>query len=414
MNRLNVILLSIIVLSMSPMLYSARYGLFVGLDEYQSPGNRLFSCVNDANGIRNKLLTDTTRWSSANMTTYLNSAGTKSAVRSKIAALSAQAVSGDVVIFYQSSHGMQVSGPSACLVMYDSSTSYAPSMYQDTEFASDISAFASGVTLIVFIDACFSAGMYKSGGTDETQSWNFANNVMQALSDIREKSAAPATKSPNIGWITSSDYDETSWAGNPYSLFTGYAIDAFVSGDANSDGHLTFLEIFNYARPLTLASNPDQSAQKLNDSVLTTIATSVVDPQDIYEADDSFATAKPIASGFSQSRSIHTATDVDYVRFTLSAEANVTILTSGVYGDDTQMTLYNGTQTQIDFDDDSGDGWFSMINRTLPAGTYYIKIEAYDSAIIDSYALLFAINESDPYEPDDTTSRTMAAMIGSF
>ncbi|MFH1378280.1 MAG: DVUA0089 family protein [Planctomycetota bacterium] len=404
MLRPPIFLLTFTLFTYASSLNAARYGIIVGLDEYQSPGNTLFSCVNDANGIRDELLSDTTRWSSATMTTYLNSAGTKAAVRAKIADIAAQAVSGDVVIFYQSSHGLQISGTSACLMMYDSSPFNISSMYQDTEFAADISAFESGVTLIVFIDACFSAGMYKSVGSDNSTVWNFAINAMNAMTDIREKSAAPITKAPSVGWITSSDYDETSWAGNPYSLFTGYAIDAFVSGDANSDGHLTFLEIFNYARPLTLADNPDQTAQKLNDAVLATIATSIVGPEDIYEPDDSFGTAKTIAPGFSQSRSIHSTTDIDYVRFTLTVEANVTLQTSGAFGDDTLMTLYNGVQTEIDFDDDGGEDWFSMINRTLAAGTYYIKIESYDNAVIDNYILLVAINESDSFEPDDTIS----------
>lgn len=50
--------------------------------------------------------------------------------------------------------------------------------------------------------------------------------------------------------------------------------------------------------------------------------------------------------------------------------------------DDTQMTLYSGdcdgdALVEIEFDDDDGDGYFSLLELALDAGTYYLSVNLY-------------------------------------
>jgi len=105
---------------------------------------------------------------------------------------------------------------------------------------------------------------------------------------------------------------------------------------------------------------------------------------DSYENDNSATVAKAISSGQTQSRSIHVVGDVDWAKFTLGQRSNVSIETNGTSGD-TQLYLYgaNNTTNSIAYDDDTGNGAFSLINRTgtsaLDPGTYYIKVQGYNN-----------------------------------
>ena len=112
---------------------------------------------------------------------------------------------------------------------------------------------------------------------------------------------------------------------------------------------------------------------------------------DLYEPDETAAAAKIISNGQTQSRSIHAAGDVDWVKFTVGSNGatNVVIQTAGSYGD-TEMWLYgpNSSIALLAYDDDS-NGYFSRISQaSLAAGTYYIKVQEYgNNAIIASYTL---------------------------
>ncbi|MFH1378279.1 MAG: DVUA0089 family protein, partial [Planctomycetota bacterium] len=99
---------------------------------------------------------------------------------------------------------------------------------------------------------------------------------------------------------------------------------------------------------------------------------------DIYEPDNTFSTASFIPRNETQNRSIHIVGDEDYVMFTLISSSTVTIETDGPTGD-TYLYLYNSIHGTITSDDDSGNGFFSRITRTLPAGTYFIRVRHYSN-----------------------------------
>jgi hypothetical protein len=100
---------------------------------------------------------------------------------------------------------------------------------------------------------------------------------------------------------------------------------------------------------------------------------------DVYEDDNVASRAATIATnGTVQNRSFHTGGDVDWVRFTLPQSRTVTIETDGIAGGDTVMELFAGdATTRITSDDDSGNGLYSRIQRTLAAGTYFIRLTEY-------------------------------------
>ncbi len=109
---------------------------------------------------------------------------------------------------------------------------------------------------------------------------------------------------------------------------------------------------------------------------------------DIYESDNDSTYAKTIATdGVPQVRSIDPVGDEDWVSFTIDDTYEVTMETTGTSGD-TVMYLYDSALNYLDYDDDGGSGVFSLITRTLTAGTYYIRIHDFgNDSLISEYLL---------------------------
>lgn len=69
--------------------------------------------------------------------------------------------------------------------------------------------------------------------------------------------------------------------------------------------------------------------------------------------------------------------DVDFLKFQVPCRMMVTIETTGPSGGDTVIELYDASRTLIERDDDGGAGYYSKIQRELPAGLYYVKVFEY-------------------------------------
>ena len=81
----------------------------------------------------------------------------------------------------------------------------------------------------------------------------------------------------------------------------------------------------------------------------------------------------------------------DYYSFSLTATSHVTIATDGNPNADTRLFLYSSDKNEIAFDDDSGEYNLSVIDETLVAGTYYVKVEAHPNVgTISDYSLSIA------------------------
>ena len=119
-----------------------------------------------------------------------------------------------------------------------------------------------------------------------------------------------------------------------------------------------------------------------------------VDPahtRDSYEEDGTCGEAKMISPEEQQMHNIVPAYESDWVMFILSQAGDVTLETSGPSGD-TVIYLYGSDcTTLIDWDDDDGAGYFSLITKGgLAAGTYYLNIVSYYGTEIDPYYLNYS------------------------
>lgn len=139
---------------------------------------------------------------------------------------------------------------------------------------------------------------------------------------------------------------------------------------------------------------------------------------DAYEPDGDSSSASLLVVGVPQQHSIGDGgADIDWARFTLNSTSNIVVQTSGPSGD-TRMWLYvssGGNLNELDYDDDTGTGLFSLITRNdLPAGDYYVKVDEYgNDKEIPSYQLLLeSFQSDDAYEPDGEYSSATALVPG--
>jgi N-acetylmuramoyl-L-alanine amidase len=117
---------------------------------------------------------------------------------------------------------------------------------------------------------------------------------------------------------------------------------------------------------------------------------------DAFEPDNNSSQATSIKQGSSQQHhSILPANDEDWMTFTLSETADVTIETSGASGD-TVMFLYSSNLTLITQNDDADGTLFSLIKHRLPPGNYFIKIiELGQNHVIPDYSVSLTVTNRD-------------------
>ena len=135
-------------------------------------------------------------------------------------------------------------------------------------------------------------------------------------------------------------------------------------------------------------------------------------PEDVYEPNDGLADARPIESGVTQNHSISPPGDLDYFSFELEVPSSVVIETLGTSGD-TKLYLLDNNGTQIAYNDDGGEGFFSKITESrLEAGTYYGYASAYSaSSEIPAYQISYAATsliQIDAQEPNDSIAEATA------
>lgn len=136
---------------------------------------------------------------------------------------------------------------------------------------------------------------------------------------------------------------------------------------------------------------------------------------DMFEPDDTPERSGGIALNSVQARSLDVATDLDWVRFRLFRQSAVTVETSGASGN-TELFLYgpNSSGAEIGQDDDSGPELFSRIEQLLPAGEYYLRVQAHaGSAAVPAYTLrLDAVAVGDVFESDNSPDQPSALEVG--
>ena len=139
--------------------------------------------------------------------------------------------------------------------------------------------------------------------------------------------------------------------------------------------------------------------------------------RDEYESDDSAANAIELVANSTYIRSIDPADDIDYFTYTITSTCDVILETSGDPSGDTVMGVCTDASdyvnTEIDWDDDSGEGAYSKIvfNDQAP-GTYYVLIWSYNYMIwIGNYSLHFTTHYTSLTDTQTPTISSVQAYV---
>ena len=395
----------------------AKYALCVGINKYSLSVTTLNGCVNDAVYFRSNLVARG-GWSSSNAQLLNDSSATKVAIRSAMASFAARAVPGDTFIYYHSSHGGQNSGTSVFLCCHNG-------YYEDTELAEDLSLFQSGVKVVVIVDACRSGGLFKSLG--EAPSFDLAERVSLLVDQMREdkitkgeKDVASKISSQEIGWVTAADYDENSKDGGCYDssawltdwskywfnvggVCGGAFAGAFTwgwwngladtTGAGDNDGYMDAYEGYKYSHSI-LTSLSLSTPQYLNASVLRSVELGTSGGSggsgSSAPANDNFSNATQISgasgtlTGSNVGATVQSSEPMPsaqsnskcsvWFKWTAPSSGTVTFDTIGS-SFDTVLGVYTGTSvsslSEVDSDDDGGDGTTSKVSFKATSGTIY-------------------------------------------
>jgi len=121
---------------------------------------------------------------------------------------------------------------------------------------------------------------------------------------------------------------------------------------------------------------------------------------DTFEADNSFEDATLIHGGFTQTRSIAPAGDVDHIKFHLSAKDTIVLKTTGSLK--TRIALYDHNYTNLAISNGYRDGF---IRKMLESGTYYAAIYRWvtRSPRVDEYKVHFSTTVEHEGEPVESS-----------
>ena len=211
---------------------SQKYALCVGVNHYDQNyvnSNDLNGCVNDAKYMKKNLI-ERGGWNEENVTLLTDKLATKDSIRETIANYADILEEGDVFVYQHSSHGFNE---------YDDDNNYSyisgicsyDDDYYDYELAEDLAGFRKGVKVIIIIDACHSAGMFKtdedpSDDNDkikreikkELESFKIADRVSELIDENKKEDSRgyDTISSDEIGWVTAAEYYQSSWDGGYY------------------------------------------------------------------------------------------------------------------------------------------------------------------------------------------------------
>jgi hypothetical protein len=112
---------------------------------------------------------------------------------------------------------------------------------------------------------------------------------------------------------------------------------------------------------------------------------------DAYEDDNTMESAKPVGIGEAQERTFTTASDVDWVRLTVTGAGVYEIRTRSAGRTlDTCIELLDEYGEYFDEDDDGGENYDACLRTELDAGIYFLVIRTLDDDPLDnnSYTLI--------------------------
>ena len=135
----------------------------------------------------------------------------------------------------------------------------------------------------------------------------------------------------------------------------------------------------------------------VTDAVGTVMYANPVNPPSSDDHGNSCATATSVSINSTLSGFLSPTSDVDFFRFTLSANTTITAVANSVF--DSKGTLYDGNCNVITEDDDSAGNLDFRLQRTLTAGTYKLSWYQHNDGRQIGPINAFDVRVLDPGEP---------------
>ena len=172
-----------------------------------------------------------------------------------------------------------------------------------------------------------------------------------------------------------------------------------VLGDVDGNGQVDVLDVlyvllYGDAPSIVLPNNGDISRGDVNGDGVVALADAVLllrylsNPSDPalpsgigQEPDDALAGATQVALGSSTAGSL-SEEDEDYFVIELSGSGTLTVYTTG--STDTHGSIWDRAGSVLAYNDDGGEDLNFRVSTAVPAGTYYIRVEGWDTG--DYYA----------------------------
>jgi hypothetical protein len=245
------------------------WAVIVGISLYQVPSFNLRWADDDALDYYDALVRGS-NWVPNRMTPLLNSAATKSAIRSAIANIGSQMSSNDKFVFYFSGHGTtgadqppvdEPDGVEEYLVPHDGLSNSNANDISDDELEAWLSALPTRNVLVV-LDASFSGGLIRSRSGAQGK----LKFIDRGLTPPQTRGLDNMTRDLNRpGWIamTASAANESPLESNilQNGVFTYFLVEG-LQGAANPDGErISAEQDFDYAAPRSTAFYSGQHPQ---------------------------------------------------------------------------------------------------------------------------------------------------------
>lgn len=268
---------------------AAHVAVCVGVNRYKPSyipaTDWLHGCVADASNLWTNL-TQRGEWAPADATLLLDGAATKDAIRDAITNAAAAAAPGDVFVYTHSSHGYSWPDEETGAYTVNTGLCAYDGDYEDFELAADLAKFPSGAKVVVFVDACHSAGLFKAKHRARARSRSAAAlpspapfalaervgaeiDAIRAKEPVRRGGRPKGISSAEIGWITAADYDQYSWDSEVEvgGEFTQAALEGWRTGACDvapcgdEDGYANFYELWNYAKDIAVGHDGEEEVE---------------------------------------------------------------------------------------------------------------------------------------------------------
>ncbi len=159
----------------------------------------------------------------------------------------------DMLLFYYSGHGLRDNYGRLFLALRDTDLGYLRSSSLSSSVINEMMSDSRASQQIIILDCCYSGAFAR----------NFLNKGNREIKisehfNSRGRVILTASNSIQLAW------DSNNASNLPeYSCFTKFLVDGLKTGsaDLNQDGYITVNELYEYARPLVITENAQQSPQ---------------------------------------------------------------------------------------------------------------------------------------------------------